>query len=310
MKSLKGSLVGLLLLATLFVAASFLSLSGHGQTQDSRKTDSTGTAKQVVKPTALIRDRTETASDSSPMNAAALQNAALSNELNWIFGSKPQHGWNLYLPLIQRFLGTSQGPESVEFATVLSSWQARSGLMTTGVLDENSWYAIVALWQAARIKDRTPATPDQLITAPATDFYDPTREEELRQVERQTYAAYKQMVAAAASDRELQRALNGPVKLAPAGDYLKIISAYRSREYQERLRRQSPNAGTAGLAINSPHFTGRALDIYVGGDPVDTQDSNRAIQVNTPVYLWLVRNAERFGFRPYFYEPWHWEYVK
>ncbi|HZH32789.1 MAG TPA: hypothetical protein VEY11_18625 [Pyrinomonadaceae bacterium] len=25
-------------------------------------------------------------------------------------------------------------------------------------------------------------------------------------------------------------------------------------------------------------------------------------------YRWPVRNAERFGFRPYFYEPWHWEY--
>ena len=78
---------------------------------------------------------------------------------------------------------------------------------------------------------------------------------------------------------------------------------------QEQLRRQSPNAGSAGLAVNSPHFTGRALDLYVGGDPVDTKDANRAIQVNTPVYKWLVRNAARFGFRPYFYEPWHWEYV-
>ena len=61
---------------------------------------------------------------------------------------------------------------------------------------------------------------------------------------------------------------------------------------------------------NSPHFTGRALDLYVGGDPVDTKDANRAIQVTTPAYKWLVRNADRFGFRPYFYEPWHWEYVK
>jgi LAS superfamily LD-carboxypeptidase LdcB len=47
----------------------------------------------------------------------------------------------------------------------------------------------------------------------------------------------------------------------------------------------------------------------VGGLPVETKDANRAIQVQTPVYKWLVRNAEHFGFRPYFYEPWHWEYV-
>jgi LAS superfamily LD-carboxypeptidase LdcB len=42
--------------------------------------------------------------------------------------------------------------------------------------------------------------------------------------------------------------------------------------------------------------------------PVGTDDRNRAIQVNTAVYQWLVKNADRFGFKPYFYEPWHWEY--
>jgi D-alanyl-D-alanine carboxypeptidase len=41
---------------------------------------------------------------------------------------------------------------------------------------------------------------------------------------------------------------------------------------------------------------------------VSTADANRAIQVATPAYGWLARNAHRFGFRPYFYEPWHWEY--
>jgi len=100
------------------------------------------------------------------------------------------------------------------------------------------------------------------------------------------------------------------LKLARNDKYLKIVSSFRSRDYQDNLRRQSPNSGSAGLAVNSPHFTGRALDLYVGGSPVDTNDANRAIQVNTPVYRWLVKNAGRFGFRPYFYEPWHWEYVK
>src|SRR2546425_249063 len=115
--------------------------------------------------------------------------------------------------------------------------------------------------------------------------------------------------AAAIADRSLNLAHTPEGGLAPTEKYFKIVSAFRSREYQDQLRRQSPNAGSAGLAVNSPHFTGRALDFYVGGDPVDTKDSNRAIQVKTPVYQWLVRNAERFGFRPYFYEPWHWEYV-
>ena len=98
-------------------------------------------------------------------------------------------------------------------------------------------------------------------------------------------------------------------ELAAGEKYLKVISAFRSREYQNHLRKQSPNSGRAGLAVNSPHFTGRALDIYVGGEPVSTKDDNRAIQTETRVYRWLVKNAARFGFRPYFYEPWHWEYV-
>jgi LAS superfamily LD-carboxypeptidase LdcB len=148
------------------------------------------------------------------------------------------------------------------------------------------------------------------MTPPASEFYDPERLVELRQIERETYAAYKKMLAAAAEDETLKLTITTTGELAPSEKYFKVISAFRSREYQEQLRRKSPNAGSAGLAVNSPHFTGRALDIYVGGDPVDTKDANRAIQVKTPAYQWLVRNAERFGFRPYFYEPWHWEYVR
>src|SRR5262249_10894172 len=153
--------------------------------------------------------------------------------------------------------------------------------------------AFVSQWQGDRLKDRTPATAEQLITAPPSDFYDPSRAPELRQVERNTYEAYKQMMAAAAADPEL--------KLGPSDQYLKIVSAFRSREYEDERRRSPANGGSAGLAVNSPPFTGRALDLFVGGSPVDTSDSNRAIQVNTPAYRWLVRNAERFGFRPYFY---------
>jgi LAS superfamily LD-carboxypeptidase LdcB len=144
---------------------------------------------------------------------------------------------------------------------------------------------------------------------PTTELYDPMRPEELRKVETEAYAAYKRMLAEAIRDKSLKLATTGNNELAASEKFLKVVSAFRSREYQEQLRRQSPNAGSAGLAVNSPHFTGRALDIYVGGEPVSTEDSNRAIQVQTKVYLWLVKNAERFGFRPYFYEPWHWEYV-
>jgi len=239
----------------------------------------------------------------------AQRNAALQNELVWTFGGKPQHGWYLYRALINRLLNNKHDVAADGFAASLARWQTNSGLSPTGVLDESTLNAMISGWQGRRLKDRTPAQPDQLMTAPASDFFDPARPVELRQVERQTYAAYQRLVAAAVGNRSLGLARHGKSELAPAERYLKIISSFRSREYQEKLRRESPNAGSAGLAVNSPHFTGRALDLYVGGEPVDTKDSNRAIQVQGRVYQWLVRNAGRFGFEPYFYEPWHWEYV-
>jgi D-alanyl-D-alanine carboxypeptidase len=249
-------------------------------------------------------------SDKSRNTAAARTNAQLRTDLTWTFGGKSQRGWYLYTLLIKRLINTTYDPASVQFASAVALWQGKSGLKPSGVLDEETLYAMIAAWQDARLKDRSPAPPEQLLTAPISDFYDPTRAEELRQVERQTYAAYKRMVAAAVADRSLGLAHSARGELAPGEKYLKIISAFRSKEYQEKLRHESPGAGSAGLAVNSPHFTGRALDLYVGGDPVDTQDSNRALQVETRVYQWLVRNAERFGFRPYCYEPWHWEFVK
>lgn len=244
---------------------------------------------------------TVSTSSTSAFAAAATTNVTLRNDLTWTFGGKQQRGWYLYDLLIGKTLNTKHDPITSNFAASVASWQKRRGIRADGVLEQDALMAMVSQWQGNRLKNRAPATPDQLLTAPPSDFYDPSRAEELRQVERSTYAAYKEMIAAAKDD----------LKLEHTSSYLKIISSYRSREYQENLRRKSPNAGSAGLAVNnSPHFTGRALDLYVGGDPVDTKDANRAIQVNTPAYRWLVQNAERFGFRPYFYEPWHWEYVR
>ena len=279
----------------------FWSGTGRGQTKEA-----------MVKPTVKITSKPISASvnSSSPLSEAVGKNVMFRNELTWTFGGKEQRGWSLYDLLIAKTLDTDSEFDSGDFAATLSAWQRRKGLSNSGVLDEDSLMAMIVEWQGDRLKTRTPAQPDELLTAPATDFYDPARLAELRQVERNTYAAYKQMIVAAIADPSLKLAHTDTTELAPAENFFKIISAFRSREYQEDLRRRSPNAGSAGLAVNSPHFTGRALDLYVGGDPVDTKDSNRAVQVNSPAYKWLVRNAGRFGFRPYFYEPWHWEYVK
>jgi len=295
--------VFILALAVLVGVATFPARISRGQTQ-SPKTDSR------VKPTVLLTDRVANKENGSSFAGAAAQNAVLQNELTWTFGGKQQRGWYLYNSLIGKTLNIQTDAVATDFAAALALWQKKMGLIPSGVLDEASLNALVSEWQSNRLKNRTYAEADQLITAPPSDFYDPERVADLRQVERSTYAAYKQMVAAAVADQTLNLVHTPQGELAPTEKYLKIVSAFRSREYQDQLRRSSPNAGSAGLAVNSPHFTGRALDFYVGGDPVDTKDSNRAIQVNTPIYRWLVRNAERFGFRPYFYEPWHWEYVR
>ncbi|HKV36579.1 MAG TPA: D-alanyl-D-alanine carboxypeptidase family protein [Pyrinomonadaceae bacterium] len=297
------------IVVVLVAVVTFVSLSARSSSRGvvvQSKTEST------VKPTSRVTDRTTSTSakaSTAAFAAAASQNAALRNELTWTFGGKQQRGWSLYELLINKTLKTQEDAATSDFASAVAAWQKRSGLSADGVIDEDALMRFVSQWQSNRLKVRTAATPDQLLTAPATDFFDPSRAEELRQVERNTYAAYKRMIAAALADPALKLARSSAGELAPGEKYFKIISAFRSREYQDELRRRSPNAGSAGLAVNSPHFTGRALDIYVGGDPVDTKDSNRAIQVDTPAYRWLVRNAERFGFRPYFYEPWHWEYV-
>ena len=305
-----------LIVAIITAVAAILSLSARnsrGQSPAAKTEQQNPKIESLVKPTVLTTERHAANAGSvtiAPFADAAAQNSMLRNELTWSFGKKGQRGWYLYDLLIGQTLNISHEAASSDFASAIAAWQKQKGLSANGVLDEDSWMALVMHWQANRLKDKTPATSDQLLTAPTSDFYDPSRLDELRQVERKTYEAYKAMLAAAIADPTLNLAHTSPTELASTEKFFKIISSFRSREYQEKLRRESPNAGSAGLAMNSPHFTGRALDIYVGGDPVDTKDANRAIQVNTPAYKWLVKNAERFGFRPYFYEPWHWEYVR
>lgn len=243
-------------------------------------------------------------------DAAASSNAQLQTSLEWSFGGKLQRGWNLYTPLISNLIGAGANAAASEFAMRLSLWQKGNGIEPTGVLDSETWSQMVSRFQSRRVAGRPDPTPDQLVTIPISDCYDPTRAVELRSAERETFAAYKRMVAAAAADSSLGLRVGSDGQLASNEKLLKVISAFRSREHQEQLRRQSPNSGRAGLAINSPHFTGRALDLYVGGEPVSTKDENRALQTQSAVYRWLVKNAARFGFQPYFYEPWHWEYVE
>lgn len=238
---------------------------------------------------------------------AASQNSRLRSSLVWNFG-KAQMGWDIYVPLISQTIGTDASPDSPQFASALSKWQARNSLQSTGILDADTLGAFTKFWQSQRFHGGNAADSD-LVQLPILEFYDPTRSPELLQLERGTYAAYKRMIAAVAKDLRGQLKVTSAGDLAPDEKFLRIVSGYRSPEYQAQLRAREPGVGRIALAKNSVHFTGRAIDLYVGGEPTTTKDPNRMIQVQTPVYKWLVKNAHRFGFYPYFYEPWHWEYV-
>jgi hypothetical protein len=78
-------------------------------------------------------------------------------------------------------------------------------------------------------------------------------------------------------------------------------TACNARQAVQQLRKGTAPPG------RSPHHTGRAIDIHVGGS-ISTSASNVAYQRKQAAFKWLVCNASRFGFYPYTREPWHWEY--
>jgi hypothetical protein len=304
-KFLFPAFFGLLLCAAVLIFG-LSKLKAYGQNGDESAVQNITQIDKFERPRAAIVRKT--ISNAPAVSAlATAENIRLKDSAVWAFGGKGQRGWYLYISLIQETIETDADAATIEFARAVAAWQNTSGIAPTGIIDEDTLYQMIKDWQAQRLNSsRTPA-PERLFDAPISDFYDPTRGADLLKVERETYDAYKRMVAAAAKELKLKTTSSG--ELAPGESFLKIVSSYRSREHQARLRAASPNSGRAGLAVNSPHFTGNALDIYVGGEPVSTIDANRAVQVQTPAYKWLVKNASRFGFYPYYYEPWHWEYV-
>lgn len=299
------------ILCIVVLAVSFPKLNIYGQNSSVSSSppaanSSTERERIVGNNEKIIVKKTASTAPSVSMKAAT-ENARLRDDLVWNFGAREQRGWSLYDALIRQTVGTEAGATTGEFVRAVVLWQAKNGLSETGVIDRETLHRMIEFWQSRRVKSSAYPADEDLLTAPISDFYDPTRAAELLKVERETYRAYKKMIAAAAADLRLKTNKNG--ELAADEKFLRIISAFRSREYQAKLRAASPQSGRAGLATNSPHFTGRALDIYVGGEPTITKDFNRAAQVQTPAYRWLVKNAARFGFYPYFYEPWHWEYA-
>lgn len=84
---------------------------------------------------------------------------------------------------------------------------------------------------------------------------------------------------------------------------------WRDREHYEKTlieRYGSVKEGQRWLAYDSPHETGLAVDIGVGGLWPDRKTA--AAQRERPLHAWLVEHAHEYGWHPYKVEPWHWEY--
>lgn len=236
-------------------------------------------------------------------------NAASFYWMEWAPFSGPEVGWETYLPLLQREVGTACGHETTRFAAALASWQTRYNLPGTGVFDPASFQVLRGVMQErrpfvmARINGECPESPSLLLLA-----YIPVEHEQAermtRLVRRDVLQAYLSMVEAARAEEP---------EIAANPELLRIFSGWRDPD-EDRLRcEREGNCDGLRRAVCSPHRTGTAIDIYVGhaiGWGVDSTDHyNRLQQSRGVAYRWLVMNAHRFGFVNYIYEPWHWEWI-
>ncbi len=238
---------------------------------------------------------------SAATNAMTLETAELST-----FG-RAETGWSIYAAQAGATIGTACAPDSERFAALLAKWQSRNRIKPTGAMDETTLAAMKQTWQSTR--PFIAAFDGGICPAPAADrdLADAKPREgwmgKQTELDEDALRALRSMIAAArAEDRRIAR----------DKQMLTIVSAYRSPEYDAERCAGGKCNGVA-KARCSAHRTGTAVDLYVGAapgfSPVSSDDKNRLHQANTPAYRWLVKNAGRFGFVNYVFEPWHWEWV-
>jgi hypothetical protein len=239
---------------------------------------------------------------------AAERNMRAMRDMIWSPFGRQELGWEIYAPLIAQEIGTACPPDSPGFAAALAKWQYLHGQEESGVLDEAAFAALKTAWRAKRNVRRTPGScpspPHEgiLATATAQESYG-GKQILLRPGALESYRA---MV------RDAQAALP---ELRADPRLLTIFSAYRSPEYDAARCLRDRNCDGIRRAVScSPHRTALAMDVFLGSapgyGPDSTADANRLYQTRTPAYRWLVRNAHRYGFANYPFEPWHWEWTR
>ena len=244
--------------------------------------------------------------------AARLNAVSLDGPAFDAFG-RPERGWAIYAPLIQHEIATRCAPQSPGFAAALATWRVRHGLSPSGrgpsgQLDTAAFAAIKAQWQGRRpfVALRAagicpaPPPPDALEAARPQE----TLGGKVVRLRPRALAAYRRMVAAARSETGILD--DDPSAFA-------LFSGFRDPAADAARCAAQNNCQGLVRAACSAHRTGLALDLDVGWAPGhmadDSADANRLYQTRGRPYRWLVRNAARFGFVNYLFEPWHWEWT-
>jgi hypothetical protein len=235
-------------------------------------------------------------------NAVSLASASVAP-----FG-RMEAGWQIYAPQIAQTIGTPCAPDSKGFAATLAGWQKVHRLPATGAINTVTLAAMKNTWQRSRPfvaafeRGSCPAAVSEASLAEIS-----SREGwsgKISKVDPHALAALRRMVAAARAEDP---------RLAHDRQLFAIVSAYRSPAYDAGRCAAQKNCNGVVRARCSPHRTGKALDLNLGSlpgsSPVSSNDANRLYQTRTPAYRWLVKNAGRFGFVNYVFEPWHWEWV-
>ncbi|HYD46236.1 MAG TPA: D-alanyl-D-alanine carboxypeptidase family protein [Phenylobacterium sp.] len=245
--------------------------------------------------------------------APAFAAAARANGLNlaalaWSPFGRPERGWETYQPRIAAEIGSSCPAGSEAFAQALARWQDSHGRPADGVLDAADFDVMKGRWQQARPFVRlsargvcpAPPAPERLEQARANEGYGG----KAIRLRSGALAAYRRMV-------EDARKAEPAIAADPIA--LQIFSGFRDPDADAaRCAREGDCQGVT-RARCSAHRTGLAMDIVVGqapGYPVDSSaDPNRLAMSRSPAYRWLVKNAHRYGFANYVFEPWHWEWT-
>ena len=245
--------------------------------------------------------------DAGP-TAAAAANAASLRTLAWSPFGRAELGWETYVPLIAREIHTTCPPASPGFAAAFAAWEEEQKLPADGILDDAVFQRMKGVLQARRpfvqivarrICPDAPSMARLEIGVPSEGYSG--KRILLRPA---AFTAWRRMVAAAKAEDP---------RIAADPRNLTIFSGYRDPNADAARCNAEGNCQGVVRAACSAHRTGLAVDMYVGQapgyGPDSSADPNRLYMSYTPAYRWLVANANRFGFVPYPFEPWHWEWT-